>query len=117
MLHALLLGVFVHAHECFWERMGPTSKLAEQFDVLACLLGKLLAQQRERDLPQTKFTKGLNEGRLMAKDHSGILLLIVACLRTTMGCRMWVNVPALRWKLTLWTGQCLSRPCCSGKCG
>ena len=42
----------------------------------------------EQDLPRTKFTKGLNEGHLMAKDHSGILLLIAACLRTTIGRRM-----------------------------
>ena len=60
----MLLGVFEDARECFWKRIGPTSKLAEQFDVLACLLGKLLAQQSERDLPRTKFTKGLNEGLL-----------------------------------------------------
>ena len=58
MLHALLLGVFECARECFWERMGPTSKLAEQFDALACPIGKLLARQSERDLPRMKFTKG-----------------------------------------------------------
>ena len=68
--------------------MGPTSKLAEQFNVLACVLGKLLVRQIEHNLPQTKFAKGLNEGYSMAKDRSGILLLIVACLRTTLGCHV-----------------------------
>ena len=88
MLHELFAGVLKRACECFWERLGPTSKLAEQFDALASVLGKLSVRQSERDLPWTKFIKGLNEGCLMAKDHSGILLLITACLRTTRGCRV-----------------------------
>ena len=85
MLHALLLGVFKYMRECFWDRMGSKSNLASRFDALACVLGKTLSRQSQRDLPRTSFSKGLNEGRLMAKDHSGILLLIAASVKTTLG--------------------------------
>ena len=65
--------------------MGKTSTLASRFDALAFTLGKLLSRQSNRDHPIMSFSKGLNEGRLMAKDFTGIMLLIAAGLRTTLG--------------------------------
>ena len=66
--------------------MGPTSKLAEQFDALACALGKLLAQQSEGNLPWTKFAKGPNEGHLTLFLQSMQFLhnefLSIFCLQT-----------------------------------
>lgn len=85
MLHALLLGIFKYARDCFFEQMGPTSQLAKLMNGLAVNYGQLFARQSDRDMPKAKFSNGIQEGKLMAKEFTGVLLCMVACLRSTRG--------------------------------
>ena len=85
MLHAILLGVFKYARDIFFVYMGEESELAADINGLAQLYGKLLTHQSDRDLPHTNFAKGIQKGKLMAKQYRGVLLIMAAVLRSSMG--------------------------------
>ena len=84
-LHAIQLGIFKYLRDIFFDRMGKTSQLAESINGLATMYGKLLTRQSERDLPNTNFAKGIQKGKLMARDYRGVLLIMAAVLRSTKG--------------------------------
>ncbi len=85
MLHALLLGIFKYCCLILFAIMGKDSLLAQDFDGLATMCGKMMARQSDRDLPQTNFRKGIRRGTFMAKQFRGILLNIAAVLASTDG--------------------------------
>ena len=85
MLHAILLGLFLYCRSVFFEQIGPSSKAAKAVNALAKLYGKLFQHQSDRDMPRTKFAKGIQAGKLMAKQHRGILLIMAAILRCSRG--------------------------------
>ena len=89
MLHAIHLGIFLYVKECFFAQIGPTSQLAKDIDGLAQKYGELFRHNSERDLPNCKFTHGIKRKRkLMATEYRGVLLVIAAILRSTLGRRM-----------------------------
>ena len=45
--------------------------------------GKYLKHQSDRDLPDTHFAKGIQKGKLMAKQYWGVLLLMAAVSNKT----------------------------------
>ena len=47
-------------------------------------------RQSDRDLPKTNFYKGIKQGKIMAKEFSGVLLIIATILMSTLG-RKLVN--------------------------
>ena len=83
MLHALLLGIFKYVRDCFFEQIGPDSKLADEINAYARELGDYLNRQSQRDLPRTHFANGICKGKLNAKDFPGILLCMACVLRCT----------------------------------
>jgi len=85
MLHALLLGLFRYARETFFVRLGDSSKLAEDFDGLCRLVGKLLSRQSIRDKPKTMFSNGIRAGKLMGKEYRGVLLVMLVAMNTETG--------------------------------
>jgi hypothetical protein len=85
MLHALLLGLFSYLREIFYTFLGPSSAAATEIDALSKLYCDLFQRQSDRTLPQTSFSKGLRTGHLMAKEFRGILLVMLAILRSTKG--------------------------------
>ena len=85
MLHAILLGAFKHVRESFFEHMGKSSQMAEDINGLAKLCGSLLTRQSDRSLPKTNFSKGIQKGKLMAKEYRGVLLIMAAVVRSTSG--------------------------------
>jgi len=85
MLHALQLGMFKYVRDCFFEQIGETSWLAQEINALAVEIGVLFARQSDRDLPKTKFSNGIQKGKLMAKEYTGVLLMIAAILRSSEG--------------------------------
>jgi hypothetical protein len=85
MLHALLLGVFKYTRECFFEQIGPTSKLAKDINGLAKQYGDFFQRQSERNAPKCQFYKGIVEGKTTAKEFVGILLVMAAVLRSRTG--------------------------------
>ena len=85
MLHALLLGLFKYTRDIFFRNMGPTSQCADDINGLSQIYGKLLSRQSDRSIPYTNFTKGIQEGKVMAKRFRGVLLVMAATLRSTKG--------------------------------
>ena len=92
MLHALLLGMFKYIRDSFFEQVGETSQLAKEINALAVEIGVLLARQSDRDMPKTKFSNGIQKGKLMAKEYTGVLLIIAAILRSTEGKRLLCGI-------------------------
>ncbi len=84
-LHAIQLGIFKYIRDELFHKMGKTSELAETINGLATMYGKLLSRQSERDLPYTNFAKGIQKGKLMARDYRGVLLIMAAILRSEKG--------------------------------
>ena len=84
-LHAILLGIFKYLREIFFHHMGKSSCLADEVNGLATMYGKLLCRQSERDLPNTNFAKGIQKGKLMARDYRGVLLIMATVLRSVLG--------------------------------
>ena len=82
MLHALLLGTFKNLRDEFFRRLKKDSKLADEFDSLAKVMGKFMTRQSARDKPKTQFSNGLRTAKLMAKEYTGILL----CMLVAMSC-------------------------------
>ena len=85
MLHALLLGIFKYVRDCFYEQVGPTSRRAKEINALADAYGHLFSHQSDRDMPKTKFSNGIQAGKIMAKEFSGVLLLLATILQSTKG--------------------------------
>ena len=71
--------------DCFFEQLGSTSVAADDINALAQEVGNLLLRQSDRNKPRTKFAKGIMRGKLMAKEYSGVLLVIAALLQCEKG--------------------------------
>lgn len=94
MLHALMLGVFKYLNQCFFDQIGPSSKLAEAMDSLAVQYGEYFVRQSERGVPDCKFSEGIKKNtKIMAKEYRGVLLAIAAVLRSTKGRRLLKENP------------------------
>jgi hypothetical protein len=48
-------------------------------------MGWLLQRQSDRAYPRTKFTEGVHKGTLMAHEMTGVILVLIATLRSTEG--------------------------------
>jgi len=91
MLHAVLLGIFGYVRDMMFEQCGPTSQLASEFNSLASEYGERMARQSDRDMPKTKFGGGITRGKLQAKEHTGILLCMLAVLCSTKGKELLIS--------------------------
>jgi hypothetical protein len=96
MLHAILLGIFMYVRDCFFEQIGPTSQAAKDMNGLARNIGVSLARQSDRDKPRTKFSRGIDKGKLMAKEYTGVLLIMAGILRSVEGKTKLLNLPRHR---------------------
>ena len=85
LLHAILLGIFKYARDCFIAQVGPDSAAAAEINSLSKLIGSLFTRQSDRDKPRTNFAKGIQKGKLMAKEYTGVLLVMAAILRCKSG--------------------------------
>ena len=97
MLHALLLGIFKYIRDMFFEHIGPKSQAAQEINALAKEYGELLTHKSDRDLPKTKFNRGIQAGKIMAKEFRGILLCIAAVLRSSLGYRLLTRNAGSNW--------------------
>ncbi len=85
LLHAFLLGTFKYLRDTFFESVGSKSEGARLINALAKIYGKMFSRQSDRTMPGTAFSKGIQQGKLMAKDYRGVLLIILAIVRSTKG--------------------------------
>jgi hypothetical protein len=83
MLHTLLLGIFKYVRDCFFEQVGEKSQLATEINAIAITYSTFYARQSDRDMPITQFSNGIQQGKLMAKEYPGVLLLMATILRST----------------------------------
>ena len=58
-LHWILLGMYKYTRECLFEQAGPTSQLSENLNACAITFGALFQRQSDKDVPRTKFSKGV----------------------------------------------------------
>lgn len=91
ILHWFHLGKYKYLRGAFFEQLGKTSKAATKFNDLAKMMGRLLKRQSNRDLPRTSFSKGIKQGKLMAHEMQGVMLVLLTCLRTTAGREYLLN--------------------------
>jgi hypothetical protein len=89
MLHALLLGIFKYVRDCFLKQVGEKSQLATEINTIAITYSAFYARQSDRDMPITQFSNGMQQGKLMAKEYPGVLLLITTILRSTAGSKLF----------------------------
>jgi hypothetical protein len=84
LLHAVLLGIDKYVRDCFFDQLGMTSATAKEVNALAQEIGRLLHRQSDRNKPRTKFAHGILKGKLMAKEYSGVMLVMAALLQSDM---------------------------------
>jgi hypothetical protein len=85
LLHAFLLGSFKYLRDIMFELLGQHSESSRLINALSKIYGKLFARQSDRTMPFTAFSKGINVGKLMAKDYRGVLLIMLAIFRSSKG--------------------------------
>jgi len=85
MLHAMLLGIFKYTRDIFFNFVGESAEVAQDINGLAKAYGKIFSHQSDRSFGSTNFSKGIKEGKLMAKDYRGVLLNMAAVLQSTKG--------------------------------
>ena len=85
MLHAFLLGTFKYIRDIFFEYIGKDSEGARNINALSKVYSRFFARQSDRTMPGTAFTKGIQVGKLMGKDYRGVLVIILAMLRSSKG--------------------------------
>jgi len=88
VLHWLQIGKFGYVRNMFFDQLGKTSELSKKINSLARALGKLFKRQSDRDVPRLNFTKGIKQGKLMAHEMGGVMVVLVACLRCYKGRRI-----------------------------
>ena len=85
LLHWIQLGWYKYSRSTLFEKLGPYSELSRQINTIASQMGWLFQRQSDRAFPRTRFTKGVQKGKLMAHEMSGMILVIIATLRSSSG--------------------------------
>ena len=85
VLHTVLLGLFKYVRDCFFEQIGESSANANEVNALAKLYGTFFQRQSDRNMPKCHFRNGIQGGKLMAKEYTGVMLVIAVILRCDIG--------------------------------
>jgi hypothetical protein len=91
LLHAVLLGIFKYVRDCLFQQLGPTSASAKEINALAQEIGRHLQKQSDRNKPRTKFAHGILKGKLMAKEYTGVMLVMASMLQSEEGKKMLMS--------------------------
>ena len=91
-LHWIQLGKYKYVLGMFFQQIGPKSAMADMMDAMAKLMGTLFKRQSYRGFPRTNFSaRGLRKGKLMGHEMSGVMLVLVAVLRSSKGRNLLQN--------------------------
>ena len=85
LLHHILLGIFKYTRNIFFDLIGPSSNPAKDINGLSKEYGRCFARQSDASIPNARFSKGIQEGKLMGKEYRGILLLMLVMLESHAG--------------------------------
>lgn len=91
LLHWIQLGLYKYDREMFFQQTGKSSDLTRKINAIASKMGWLFQRQSDRAYPRTKFTKGIQKGTLMAHEMTGLILVLVAAIRSYEGRRALLN--------------------------
>ena len=64
---------------------GPTSNPAKDINGLSKEYGRCFSRHSDDSIPNATFSKGIQEGKLMARDYRGILVLMLVMLHSKGG--------------------------------
>ena len=84
-LHQIDLGVFPRIRDVFFKMTGESGDLFLNINGLGSLYGKLYSHQSDRTMPPTNFGNGIKSGKLMAREHKGVMLVLATILMSTKG--------------------------------
>jgi hypothetical protein len=98
ILHSLYLGIFKYIRDIFFAELGKDSLSAKAINGLAKVYCKLFQRQSDRSIPPTHFSKGIKEGKLMAKEYRGVLLIMLVLVRSTKGSQILTRSRKGRFK-------------------
>ena len=84
-LHWFLLGQLKYSRQNFFFQLGEDSKMSKEFNAIATHIGMLLKRQSVKDLPRVTFNRGIQDGKCMAHEMQGVVLLMSGGLRCTRG--------------------------------
>lgn len=85
LLHWIQLGMYKYSRSTFFQRLGPYTEISRIINTIASEMGWVFQRQSDREIPRTKYTKGIQKGGLMAHEMTGLMLVLVATLRSTGG--------------------------------
>ena len=84
-LHSIQLGQFGYSRGCFFLQTGKDSKLSTEINNTATAMGTYLGRQSDKSLPRTTFNRGVQGGKVMGHEMTGLLLVLTLTLRCTRG--------------------------------
>ena len=84
-LHSIQLGQFGYSRGCFFLQTGKDSKLSTEINNIATAFGTYLGRQSFKSMPRTTFNRGIQGGKVMAHEMTGLLLVLTLTLRCTKG--------------------------------
>ena len=85
ILHWIQLGWYKTTREMLFAQTGQDTIITREINVLAKMMGCLFKRQSERDIPRTSFAKVIKKGKLMAHEMTGLMVVLVAVLRSSAG--------------------------------
>jgi hypothetical protein len=85
MVHWYQLGKYANNRSMFFTQTGKSSHLSNRFNALCKSMGYLFKRQSDRDINRTDFSRGIKGGKLMAHEMSGMIVVLLAAIRTTKG--------------------------------
>ena len=88
MMHTIELGWFKYDMSSFIAMLGEKSQAMTELETFSVQVGTLMGRQSDRSMPRTKFSKGINSGKLTARERTGAVLLLVVCLSSAHGKRI-----------------------------
>ena len=92
VLHWFQLGKYKYLRGMFMGQTGKDSILTKKMNALVKSMGYLFKRQSDRDKPRTDFSKkGIKKGKLMAHEMTGLILVLIAAIRTTKGRTMLLD--------------------------
>jgi hypothetical protein len=91
ILHWIQLGQFKYSRGNLFAQTGNYSDLSKNINGVATSMGYLMKRQSDRDTPRTRFSRGVHEGKVMAHEMTGVLLVLVLTLRSTKGRNFILN--------------------------
>jgi len=91
IVHWFQIGKYGYQRDMFFHQTGKDSNLSKRLNALCKSMGFLFKRQSDRDVNRTDFSKGVRRGKLMAHEMSGLILVLLAAIRTTKGRDILLN--------------------------